>query len=64
MRVHLKPGVPMGELQRLAGKSIEVCQLSGSSNCMLVSKDKKAFSELLRMVMADHNNEEFIIAIS
>ncbi len=56
MRVHLKPGVPMGELQRLAGKSIEVCQLSGSSDCMLVSKDKKAFSELLRMVMADHNN--------
>lgn len=56
MRVHLKPGVPMGELQRLAGNSIEVCQLSGSSDCMLISKDKKAFSELLRMVMADHNN--------
>ena len=56
MRVHLKPGAPMGELQRLAGDSIEVCQLSGSSDCMLISKDKKAFSELLRMVMADHNN--------
>lgn len=56
MRVHLKPGAPMGELQRLAGDSIEVCQLSGSSDCMLVSKEKEDFSELLRMVMADHNN--------
>lgn len=56
MRVHLKPGAPMGELQRLAGDSIEVCQLSGSSDCMLISKEKEDFSELLRMVMADHNN--------
>lgn len=54
MRVHMKPGTPIGELRRRVGDFADVYQLSGSSDCLLNSKEGQDFSELLRMVMADH----------
>lgn len=57
LRVHLRPGVSMGELKQAAERAaegkIDVWQLSGSSDCLLESKAGEDFSELLRMVMAD-----------
>lgn len=49
MRIHLRPGTAMHDLEQAAGDGIETYQLSGSSDCVLESRSEAAFNRLLRV---------------
>lgn len=53
IRIHLRPGKSMLDLMREAGEDVEVYQLSGSSDYVLVSKDEGAFRRLLDTAVTD-----------
>lgn len=54
MRIHLRPGVALGDVQQAVGSSLEVWQITGSSDCVLVSPKGQDFSQLMAMAMSGH----------
>ncbi len=56
IRVHLQPGASMECLKDKVGNLANVVQMSGSSDCLLESRPREDFSELLRIIAADHEH--------
>lgn len=63
IRIHLRPGKSVLDLMREVGEDVEVYQLSGSSDYVLVSKDEGAFRRLLHTTVADCRNSGEAIPI-
>lgn len=65
VRVNLRPGISMEQLAQALNGVCAVYQISGSSDCLLVSKTGKDFSELLRMLMPrhPHGNERMMALV-
>lgn len=61
IQIHLQPGVPMGALEQAVKDYADVYQISGSADCLLVSKPGTDFSTLLGVVLADHDQGVKII---
>lgn len=63
IRIHLRPGISMLDLRQAVGRDVEVYQLSGSSDCVLVSKGERAFQRLLDTAVAGHRNSDVVTPI-
>lgn len=61
IQIHLQPGVPVGMLEQVVKDYADVYQVSGSPDCLLVSRPETDFSPLLGMVLADHKEGVKII---
>ena len=46
IHIHLRPGISMGQLVQYVGNVADVWQVSGSSDCVLVSKEGKSVEDL------------------